>query len=311
MGNKIFISYRREDSADVTSRIYDHLLQPIGKFRQEDIFRDVDSIPFGIDFREHIETTMQNCEVVLVVIGPRWLSVTDSLGNLRLNDPHDFVRIEVDVALQRGIPVIPLLVMNARMPTPEDLPENIRDLAFRNGIEVRRDPNFKADMGRLNKSLDNWIEVPQTELASATTKSKGHILITYNPKNDAAAEIARTLNSRLKDEHYITWIDYEQPRDWKTGSWNDSIERVIFDSAALLTIYSDEQATSKYFKHELKIAKNIRVPVIAVLPPYQKLPDSIESQVLAVVSARTNNKWYENLIKLFERFDRPPTQDAG
>ena len=305
MGNKIFISYRREDSADVTGRIHDHLLQPVGRFLQEDIFQDVDSIPFGIDFREHIEATMQNCDVVLVVIGPKWLSVTDSSGNLRLNDPRDFVRIEVAVALQRGIPVIPLLVMNAKMPTSEDLPEAIRDLAYRNGIEIRRDPDFKGDVARLNKSLDEWIGAPEQQ---SSAKPKGHILITYNSKNEAAAEIAKTLNTQLKADHYSTWIDYEKPRDWKTGSWNDSIEQIIFDSAVLIAIYSDEQGKSKYFKHELKIAKNIRVPIILVLPPYQKVPDTIETQAFAVVSARTNNNWYENLLKLFERFDRPPSQ---
>lgn len=308
MGNKIFISYRREDSADVTGRIHDHLLQPVGRFLQENIFQDVDSIPFGIDFREHIEATMQNCDVVLVVIGPKWLSVTDSSGNLRLSDPRDFVRIEVAVALQRGIPVIPLLVMNAKMPTSEDLPEAIRDLAYRNGIEIRRDPDFKGDMARLNTSLKNWIEAPGTQQEDVPAKSKGHILITYNSKNETASQIARTLNTQLRENHYSTWIDYEQPRNWKTGSWNDSVERIIFDSAVLIAIYSDEQGKSKYFKHELKIAKNIRVPVIIVLPPYQKVPDNIESQVVAVVSARTNNNWYDNLLKLFERFDRPPSR---
>jgi len=312
LGNKIFISYRREDSADVTGRIYDNLIQPVGKFLPENIFQDVASIPFGIDFREHIEATMQNCDVALIIIGPKWLSASDNSGNLRLHDPRDFVLLEVTFALQRGIPVIPLLVMGAKMPNPEDLPDSIRDLAYRNGIEIRRDPDFKGDIGRLNQSLEQWIEASGTQSGTGRAKSKGHILISYHQENEAASEIARTLNTRLKADHYSTWINYEQPKGWKTGYWSDSIEQIIYDSAVMIAVYSEEQAKSRPFKHELKVAKNIRVPVILVLPPYQEAPEAIDKQAIAVVNARSSNNWYENLLKLFDRLDRAPARtDTG
>ena len=85
--SKIFISYRREDSADVTGRIYDHLCRT---FRSEDIFTDVDSIPLGIDFRTFITERVQSCDVAIVIIGKDWLAATNSKGNRRLDDPDDF-----------------------------------------------------------------------------------------------------------------------------------------------------------------------------------------------------------------------------
>jgi len=148
---KIFLSYRREDSADATGRIYDHLA---GRYGKASIFKDVDSIPFGVDFRTHLQGVLGACDVVLVIISDRWLNAADSIGERRLNDSADFVRIEVEAALQRHIPVIPVLVNGASMPRAHDLPEPMRELAYRNGLAVRHDPDFHNDMERLVKSLE-------------------------------------------------------------------------------------------------------------------------------------------------------------
>src|SRR5258706_14555076 len=110
---KIFISYRRDDSADVTGRIHDWLTAQLGSGM---IFRDVDAIPFGEDFKKYLEDTVSQCSVMLVVIGPQWLNITDGAGMLRLDDPHDFVWIVVETALKREFPVIPLLVTGATLP---------------------------------------------------------------------------------------------------------------------------------------------------------------------------------------------------
>jgi hypothetical protein len=101
--SKIFISYRRTDSADVTGRIFDHLMV---RFARDDLFKDVDSIPLGIDFRKSISDAVQSCDVVLAVIGRNWLDSKDKQGNLRLSNPDDFVRIELEAGLERNIPVI-------------------------------------------------------------------------------------------------------------------------------------------------------------------------------------------------------------
>jgi hypothetical protein len=90
---------------------------------------------------------------VLTVIGRQWLDVADTAGRRRLDDPTDLVRIEIEAALARGVPVIPLLVQGALMPEPHALPEALRPLAFRNGMSVRADPDFHRDLDRLDEQL--------------------------------------------------------------------------------------------------------------------------------------------------------------
>lgn len=142
----IFISYRRADSADVTGRIYDRLIAHFGKSA---VFKDVDSIPLGIDFKEHLKKAVGKCKIFLVVIGDRWLETTGSAQESRLHDPGDFVRIEIEAALNKRIRIIPLLVHGASMPAEEKLPPSLRKLIYRNGIPVRSDPDFHRDMDRL------------------------------------------------------------------------------------------------------------------------------------------------------------------
>lgn len=151
---KIFLSYRREDSADVAGRIYDRLTQV---FEKAQVFKDVDSIPLGVDFRKHLQETVSSCDVVLVVMGDDWLTAATADGSRRIDNPKDFVRIEVETALQRDIPVIPVLVRGAGIPDERDLPGDLSALAYRNGIAVRSDPDFHRDMDRLVKSLEAYL----------------------------------------------------------------------------------------------------------------------------------------------------------
>jgi hypothetical protein len=146
MGTSIFISYRRVDSSDVTGRIYDRL---VSTFDRNSVFKDVDSIPFGVDFREHLDGAVSQCQVCLVVVGRTWLEAKDEAGRRRLDSTQDFVRIEIESALKRKIPVIPVLVGGASMPKSEQLPPSLEPLAYRNGAHVRSDPDFHRDMDRL------------------------------------------------------------------------------------------------------------------------------------------------------------------
>ena len=150
----IFVSYRRSDSADIAGRVYDRL---IGKFGRAPIFKDVDSIPLGLDFKEYLDQKVGECDVLLAIIGDRWLDASDSTGKHRLDDPADFVRIEIQSALERGIPVIPLLVRDAHMPREESLPSSLRKLVYRNGIPIRSDPDFHRDMDRLIAALEKYV----------------------------------------------------------------------------------------------------------------------------------------------------------
>jgi len=150
---RIFVSYRRSDSADIAGRIYDRLIVRFGK---DPVFKDVDSIPLGFDFKEYLDKKVGECDVLLAIIGDRWLDASDSKGKNRLEDPTDFVRIEIESALQRGIPVIPLLVRGAEMPSEETLPSSLRKLVYRNGIPIRSDPDFHRDMDRLISALEKY-----------------------------------------------------------------------------------------------------------------------------------------------------------
>ena len=147
---RIFVSYRRDDSADVAGRIYDRLTQA---FEKSQVFKDVDSIPLGLDFRKHLQQMVTSCDVVLVVMGDRWLTASTANSKRRLDDPKDFVRIELETALQREIPVIPVLVRGASVPEETELPPTLSALAYRNGIAIRPDPDFHRDMDRLIQSL--------------------------------------------------------------------------------------------------------------------------------------------------------------
>jgi hypothetical protein len=148
---RIFISYRRADSQTITGRIYDRLLQAFGG--PQAVFKDVDSIPVGVDFKAYLDQQIARSDAVLVIIGPQWLAMADESGRRRLDSPDDFVRLEIEFALRRGMLVVPVLVGNAPMPAEASLPRSLRALAYRNAAVVRDDPDFHHDMDRLIGSL--------------------------------------------------------------------------------------------------------------------------------------------------------------
>jgi hypothetical protein len=146
----LFLSYRRADAPDVTGRIYDRLTNELGGNK---VFKDVDSIPFGVDFVTYLNTVMRRCTALLVVIGPEWLTAVNPSGQRRLDDPNDFVRVEIESALQSNIPIVPLLVQGAVMPSAQELPWGLRPMTRYNGILIRSDPDFHKDMTRLLNRL--------------------------------------------------------------------------------------------------------------------------------------------------------------
>lgn len=150
----IFVSYRREDSADITGRISDRLIQ---KFGRDAVFKDVESIPLGSDFRKHLKDAVGRCDVLIAVIGRQWTTIQNESGRRRLDDPRDHLRIEVESALERDIPVIPVLVQGAVVPDEESLPETLRPLAYRNAQPVRPDPDFNHDLERLTRGIEDHL----------------------------------------------------------------------------------------------------------------------------------------------------------
>ena len=146
----IFISYRRRDTAEVTDRIYRRLEAHWGPGT---VYRDVDRIPLGVDFKDHIDKAIGHCRVTLVVIGSQWLTIRGKSGQRRLDDPDDLVRIEIEWSLERGNRVIPLLVDGARMSGPNELPPSIRTLVGLNGMAIDTGASFGRDMDRLTRKL--------------------------------------------------------------------------------------------------------------------------------------------------------------
>ena len=154
--NQIFISYRRDDTAGVAGRLYDRLVQHYGR---NAVFKDVDSIPLGSNFKQYIDSVIKKCDLVIVVIGDRWLG-SEGETRRRIDDPRDLVRIEIESALQRAIPVVPLLVQNTSMPSEADLPSSLQELAYRNGMSIRHDPHFHADVDLLIKNMETLASTP-------------------------------------------------------------------------------------------------------------------------------------------------------
>jgi len=156
---RIAISYRREDSGWITGRIFDrlknHYEDATGAAANEEpvVFLDYDSTPVGVDFRNYIKRVFDSCDVLLAVIGPDWMG-DDGAGKTRLSHPDDWVRIEIETALKKNIPVIPVLIDRTPMPARDDLPEDVRDLVYRQAAVIDTEIDFNAHMERLIRQID-------------------------------------------------------------------------------------------------------------------------------------------------------------
>jgi hypothetical protein len=147
---RVFISYRREETAYPAGWLYDRLDDHFGGGQ---VFKDVDSIPLGDDFMEAITRAVGSCDVLLALIGDRWVGITDERGQRRLDDPDDFVRLEIEAALARNVRVIPVLVDGARMPRADELPDSLTTLVRRQALELSPS-RFESDTDRLFRVLE-------------------------------------------------------------------------------------------------------------------------------------------------------------
>jgi hypothetical protein len=164
--SKIIVSYRRSDSAAITGRIFDRL---VDRYGEQSVFMDIDAIPYGTDFRHHIQNALRDADILLAVVGPSWLGKTAD-GRSRIQDEADPVRVEVEAALKQGLTVIPLLVDSATMPAAADLPESIRDFAYINAAPVDIGRDFRAHMERLARSIDGIIGTDKAALETVLAR---------------------------------------------------------------------------------------------------------------------------------------------
>jgi len=145
----VFISYRREDSAGYAGRLFDRLVARLGR---DHVFRDIEDIAPGDDFVDSIRQLLTTCDVLLVIIGPRWLTATDQEGRKRLEDSKDLVRAEIEQGLERKIRIIPVLLPGTSMPSENDLPAVLAPIAQFNAMEIR-ESSFEHDVEKLIEAM--------------------------------------------------------------------------------------------------------------------------------------------------------------
>lgn len=165
--SRIFISYRREDSAYPAGWLFDRLVE---KFGSDQVFKDVDSIALGDDFVQVITAAVSSADVLLAVIGDDWLTIADEQGRRRLDDPEDFVRLEIEAALRRDVRVIPILVEGASMPKPEELPPGLASLSRRHALELSPS-RFNFDTSKLLQDVEKALTDVRAAPAKPTSSS--------------------------------------------------------------------------------------------------------------------------------------------
>jgi hypothetical protein len=158
MPRNIFISYRRDDSEGEAGRLFDDLTRSFG---ENSVFMDVSAIAPGVDFRQAIDENIASCGVLLALIGPSWASIKNKAGLRRLDDANDLVRLEIASALRRNIAVIPVLVHEAKMPSPDELPEDVKNLAFHNSVEITH-VRWNSDVALLIDALQPYVTSTRT-----------------------------------------------------------------------------------------------------------------------------------------------------
>jgi TIR domain len=189
--HSIFVSYRRDDSEGEAGRLSDDLAE---SFNEDSVFMDVAAIQPGRDFRKAIDESIHKCSVLLAIVGPVWLEAKNALGEKRLEDEGDFVRLEIASALQRDIPVVPVLVRGAKMPRAEQLPQDLRELAYRNAVELTH-ARWKSDLQILIRALKPYLEhgdvsPPAVQATAAATPAASTTAMEKNVLERVSRELA-------------------------------------------------------------------------------------------------------------------------
>jgi len=221
---RIFISYRRDETGFPASWLYERLATHFGP---EQVFKDVDSIELGDDFLQAIANAVGACDVLLVLIGSQWLTITDEAGRRRLENSDDFVRLEIEAALQRRVRIIPILVGRARMPHADQLPASLAKLVHRQALEL--DPNrFETDSGRL-------LRVVERTLAEEESRRKAEA-----QRAEEASRLAtvQTMAASLRADDVAEANAAEAALRRLAG---DDSERVAQAAQAVLHVWKDEQ----------------------------------------------------------------------
>jgi len=291
--SKIFLSYRRQDSAAMAGRIYDRLRAHFGN---DAVFMDIDNIPFGVNFRKHIDAAVRQCDVVLAVIGTKWAGETHAIR--RLDDPRDFVRIELESALHRDLPVIPILIDHARMPGEVDLPPSLALLADYNAIDVDQGRDFHHHVDLLIRAIEFHLQ----SLSAATAKPPRETTNqTAEPQPSPSSPVKKLTNSLG-----MTLVRIE-PGSFLMGSSKDQIDHLmrVFPGSKR-EWFDDEQP-----QHTVKITHPIHMGIHQVTQgQYQAVMGNNPSQFKGSGDLPVENvSWLDAVEfcnKLSEREKRTP-----
>src|SRR6478752_896975 len=269
MAGKIFINYRRDDSAATAGRLHDRLAQTFGL---ENLFMDVDHIPAGVDFVDYLPSQVAACDVFLAVIGPNWLDAKDDDGRRRFDNPNDYVAVEIAAALARNIRVIPVLIDGARTLKADKLPDSIKPLVRRNAVEVRN-----ANFGR---DADSLITKVREALKTAQPVTRRWPFITRMVERSRARGHWRMVAGSATALLLVGWIGYQMG----VPVWVPSMQRMQRAEQPLLKAPSAaEEATPPL---------SARVPAVVALTEAEakRKADEAEQQRLAVAKAEEERK---------------------
>lgn len=209
---RIFMSYRREDTDYPAAWLYERLA---GHFSGDQVFKDVDSIELGDDFVEVITAAVGSCEVLLALIGDRWLTAAGRDGRRRLEDPADFVRLEIEAALARNVRVIPVLVEGARMPRADELPESLAKLTRRQALELSPS-RFDLDTRRLLTVLERTITRPEGEGAAQAGLPPARELVEHQTAPASRPEAPATPAPETEQATRVPDVDRSDVEDSST-----------------------------------------------------------------------------------------------
>ena len=228
MADAIFISYRRDDSEGEAGRLFDDLTRAFGN---DAVFMDVTGIKPGVDFREVIEDNVAVCGVFLAIVGPVWATIANKDGVRRLDDPRDFVALELSSALGRKVPVIPVLVHNAKMPTADLLPEHLKAFSYRNSVELSH-TRWSSDVQLLIQALKPHIAPPPAQLLVTGPQHPGLVGRWKFPVQRIGNSLQRLVISLSGDTLLMHPYGACQPVECDWG-----IQPVIFADASATSIF--------------------------------------------------------------------------
>jgi hypothetical protein len=258
---EIFMNYRRDETSAVAGRLRYRINARLGTLA----FMDIDSIEPGMDFGAVIQEAITSSDIMLVLMGEQWAAAADSSGRRHIDHPHDYVRVELEAALQGEVHIIPVLVDDAEMPDPDDLPQSLMALVRFKAVRVRRD-NFRQDADRLIEDIERYMSSlsshsrtvrrpsrggsEQNQKEPILSSARGVIFVSYSHSDEHWLE---RLQKHLKPLTQTGTIELWDDTQLQVGDeWREEIERAIKScQVAVLLVSADFMASDFIYKDEL------------------------------------------------------------